>query len=123
MPTSALSLATLLAESGMPATSIDPSWIASSLLMQRISVLLPPPLGPQMTSTSPAPTNRSTDLRTCSAPNHLLTPRSSIIDGLPPSRSSRSDGVCHCGQTRAFSSHLIQAAQQRDPPLDRKSTR
>ena len=46
--------------------------------MQRISVLLPLPLGPQTTTTFPAAMLRSMSLSTCSAPNHLLTLRNSI---------------------------------------------
>jgi hypothetical protein len=47
-------------------------------LMQRISVLLPLPLGPQTTTTCPAAMLKSMSLSTCSAPNHLLTLRNSI---------------------------------------------
>ncbi len=47
--------------------------MVSNRLMQRIKVLLPLPLGPQTTTTFPAAMVRSMSLRTCSAPNHLLT--------------------------------------------------
>ena len=39
--------------SGMPSTRISPFWCSSSRLMQRISVDLPEPEGPQMTMRSP----------------------------------------------------------------------
>ena len=42
--------------------------------MQRMSVLLPEPEGPQTTTTSPAAILRSISLRTWWAPYHLLTP-------------------------------------------------
>src|SRR6516225_9138529 len=46
--------------------------------MQRMSVLLPLPLGPHTTTTSPALTFRFMLLRTWSEPNHLFTSRNSI---------------------------------------------
>src|SRR5258706_10313689 len=60
-------------ERRLPSTTISPPWIASSRLMQRISVLLPLPLGPQTTTTSPRPIVRSICWSTCSLPNHLST--------------------------------------------------
>jgi hypothetical protein len=56
-----------------PSTRRRPDWIASSRFTQRIRVLLPEPLGPQTTRTSPRATVRSTSRRTCSFPNHLFT--------------------------------------------------
>src|SRR4029079_3848123 len=53
--------------------------IGSSLLMQRSSVLLPDPLGPQMTTTSPRAISRSMPFRTCNPPKYLLTPRNVTI--------------------------------------------
>src|SRR6185369_12199050 len=61
-----------------PSTMISPDWTVSRRLMQRISVLLPLPLGPQTTTTCPATMLKSMSLSTCSAPNHLLTLRNSI---------------------------------------------
>lgn len=61
------------AESDKPSTIISPDWMLSKRLMQRINVLLPLPLGPQTTTTSPAPMVRSMSLRTWSEPNHLFT--------------------------------------------------
>src|SRR4030095_11151192 len=46
--------------------------------MQRMSVLLPLPLGPHTTTTSPPLTFRFMLLRTWSEPNHLSTLRNSI---------------------------------------------
>ena len=66
------------AESDKPSTIISPDWMVSKRLMQRISVLLPLPLGPQTTTTSPAPMVRWMSLRTWSEPNHLFTSRNSI---------------------------------------------
>ena len=61
------------AESDKPSTIISPDWIRSKRLMQRISVLLPLPLGPQTTTTSPPPIVRLMSLRTWGDPNHLFT--------------------------------------------------
>ncbi len=75
MPTSARSLASALPSSGSgtPSMVIVPSWIGSRRLMARHRVDLPEPDGPMTTTTSPRSTDRSMSLRTCSAPNHLLT--------------------------------------------------
>src|SRR5882757_7753661 len=62
-----------------PSTMRSPSLIASRPLMQRISVDLPEPLGPQTTTTSRGSTLSVMSFSTLSAPNHLLTPRKSIM--------------------------------------------
>src|SRR6201995_5009222 len=58
--------------SSMPSTTISPSWNSSSALMQRISVDLPEPDGPQITMRSPLPTVRSMSRSTWKSPYHLL---------------------------------------------------
>src|SRR5581483_11242340 len=58
--------------SSMPSTTISPSWNSSSALMQRISVDLPEPDGPQITMRSPLPTERSMSRSTWKSPYHLL---------------------------------------------------
>src|SRR5882757_1924448 len=62
-----------------PSTMRSPSLIASRPLMQRISVDLPEPLGPHTTTTSRGSTLSVMSFSTLSAPNHLLTPRKSIM--------------------------------------------
>src|SRR5512139_4120445 len=56
--------------------------MGSNALIQRISVLFPEPLGPQTTATSPYLMDRLISFRTCREPNHLLTPRNSIMKSL-----------------------------------------
>src|SRR6202000_2976438 len=56
----------------MPSTTMRPSWNSSSALMQRISVDLPEPDGPQITMRSPLPTERSMSRNTWKSPYHLL---------------------------------------------------
>src|SRR3546814_17713120 len=51
-----------------------PFCCSSSRLMQRISVDLPDPEGPQITMRSPLATVRSMSRRTWNCPYHLLTP-------------------------------------------------
>src|SRR5436190_16221667 len=53
---------------------ILPFWCSSSLLMQRMSVDLPEPEGPQMTIFSPWSTVRLMSRSTWNSPYHLLTP-------------------------------------------------
>ena len=70
--------------SGTPWTRTVPrSWV-SNRLMQRISVDLPDPDGPQMTTHSPSPMLRSTSRSTWNVPNHLLTSSNAIMDGVSP---------------------------------------
>ena len=57
-----------------PSRKMRPDWIGSSRLTQRRSVLLPLPLGPMMTSTSPGSTLRSMPSRTRLSPKLLWTP-------------------------------------------------
>src|SRR5436309_12473612 len=52
---------------------ISPLVCFSSPLKQRISVLLPEPLGPINATTSLLCTSKSTSLRTCLSPKYLLT--------------------------------------------------
>ena len=59
-----------------PSKKMRPAWIGSSRLTQRSSVLLPLPLGPMITSTSPAATSRSIPSRTRLSPKLLRTPSS-----------------------------------------------
>ena len=84
MPTSARRLASSLPSwgSGVPSRLIAPWSIVSSRLIARHSVDLPEPDGPMTTTTSPRATVRSMSRRTCSSPNHLLTP-SSTTRGAP----------------------------------------
>src|SRR5690554_389469 len=55
-------------------TSSWPESKGSSPLTQRISVDLPEPLAPMMTTTSPASTVRSMSFNTCSLPKCLFNP-------------------------------------------------
>ena len=57
----------------MPSTTMRPFCTVSSRLMQRISVDLPEPEGPQMTMRSPARTARSMSVSTWKSPNHLFS--------------------------------------------------
>src|ERR1700704_5302741 len=59
--------------SSMPSTMIWPFWCSSSRLMQRISVDLPEPEGPQMTMRSPLWTVRLMSFSTWNWPYHLWT--------------------------------------------------
>src|ERR1700676_4450021 len=59
-----------------------PPSMGASPLMQRNSVLLPDPLGPQITTTSACVTLRVTCFRTWLEPNHLSTQSISIIGGI-----------------------------------------
>ena len=61
-------------ESSMPSTTIRPRSCFSSRLMQRISVDLPEPDGPQTTTTSCRSIARSTSLSAWKSPNHFSTP-------------------------------------------------
>ena len=54
-----------------PSTINSPLSIGSSRLMQRMSVLLPEPLGPAMTIFSPSATSSEMPRKTCSRPNDL----------------------------------------------------
>src|SRR5690349_9492131 len=56
-----------------PHTSIEPSWIVSSRLMQRSAVLLPEPDWPISATTSPALISKETPFSTSSAPKRLTT--------------------------------------------------
>src|SRR6185503_20533364 len=51
-----------------------PFWMTSSWLMQRISVDLPEPEGPQITMRSPLATVRSISFSAWNEPYHLSTP-------------------------------------------------
>ena len=74
MPTSARTASTFLppAVRSMPSTTMRPFCTVSSRLMQRISVDLPEPEGPQITMRSPARTDRSMPVSTWNLPYHLL---------------------------------------------------
>src|SRR6266511_3212307 len=96
MPTSLRSRASgrPSAGSGAPSKWIVPESMGSSRLMLRHRVDLPDPEGPITTTTSPRSTVRSTSRKTCSDPNHLLTPSSMmsgsldwpVISVIPPVR-------------------------------------
>ena len=60
--------------SSMPSTTMWPFCTVSRRLMQRISVDLPEPEGPQITMRSPARTSRSMSVSTWKLPYHLSTP-------------------------------------------------
>ncbi len=62
----------LESERYIPSTIISPSSIGSSLLMVLRRVLLPPPLGPHITITSPLAISRLMFLNTWWSSNHLL---------------------------------------------------
>src|SRR5437868_9963430 len=66
--------------SSMPSTVISPSWNSSSALMQRISVDLPEPDGPQITMRSPLATSRLMSRSTWKSPYHLLRPEMLTIE-------------------------------------------
>ena len=68
-------------ESITPSTTMSPCWCSSSRLMQRISVDLPEPDGPQTTIFSPSLTSRLMSESTWNWPNHLFTPLSVITEG------------------------------------------
>ena len=57
-----------------PSTTMSPCCTRSRPLTVRISVDLPDPDGPHTTTTSPVSTASSIPRKTCSLPNHLLTP-------------------------------------------------
>src|SRR5437588_7572904 len=56
-----------------PSIYISPLVAFSNAFRQRISVLLPEPLGPISATTSLLRTSKSTSLRTCLSPKNLLT--------------------------------------------------
>ncbi len=66
--------------------------------MQRISVDLPEPEGPQMTMRSPARTSRSTSVNTWKWPYHLLTfsmrMMGSVMTGEPQFAGNAGRSVC-----------------------------
>src|SRR5216110_2194732 len=66
------------APSTRPSTITSPRCTGPRPLMQRMSVLLPEPEGPQTTTTSPVAIVRSMSRRTWSLPNHLLARLNSI---------------------------------------------
>src|SRR3954453_23051256 len=76
MPTSRRTSSTRrrLGPNSMPSTVIWPSWNSSSALMQRISVDLPEPEGPQITMRSLLATSRLMSRSTWKSPYHLLRP-------------------------------------------------
>ncbi len=63
----------------MPFTTISPFWKASSPFTVLMSVDLPEPDGPQITTTSPFSTFVVQSVSTWKAPYHLLTSRTSIM--------------------------------------------
>src|SRR3982751_6161420 len=93
MPTSRRTAATLRrpAARSTPSTTIRPFCAVSSRLMQRMSVDLPEPDGPQMTIRSPGRTDRLMLLRTWKCPNHLSSPSMRMIGSAPPSLIAAAD--------------------------------
>src|SRR6478735_3338045 len=84
----------MLSSSRCPFTTMLPCWIGSRRLMQRISVDLPEPEGPQSTIFSPLRTMRSTLRRAWYPPYHFCTPFISIrilscMDSAPLSDGGR----------------------------------
>src|SRR5580704_11042466 len=74
MPTSRRTARTSgVLRSSMPSTTMEPSSARSRALMQRISVDLPDPDGPQNTIRSPCAASRLTLRSAWKSPNHLLT--------------------------------------------------
>ena len=65
--------------SGVPSMETVPDVGSSSQSTQRMSVDLPEPDGPMITTFSPRLTVRLMSLRTCRSPKYLLRPRISII--------------------------------------------
>src|SRR6266545_3306580 len=90
MPTSRLTSSIFLRSSvnSMPSTTTRPRCQLSIRLMQRKSVDLPLPDGPQMTMRSPRITLRSTSRSTWNSPNHLLKPTISTATGFRVVRMS-----------------------------------
>ena len=84
MPTSrrTLSICFKSPVNSMPSTTMVPFWCSSRRLMQRMSVDLPDPEGPQMTIRSARLTVRSMSRRTWNSPNHLFIPSIRIIGSL-----------------------------------------
>ena len=75
------SIALTSSASSTPSTTSRPCWCSSSRLMQRISVDLPEPEGPQMTMRSPLATSRSMSRSTWKLlPYHLLTLSKVMMD-------------------------------------------
>ena len=62
--------------------------------MQRISVDLPEPDGPQITMRSPRATRRSMPLSTWKSPNHLFRPSITIAGASPDVSAAALDRVC-----------------------------
>ena len=75
--------------SSTPSTMTRPCCQSSIRLMQRSSVDLPPPEGPQITMRSPRMTCRLTSRSTWNAPNHLFTPLMSTAISFRVVRMSR----------------------------------
>src|SRR3954470_23627895 len=68
--------------SSMLSMTIWPSWNSSSAFMQRISVDLPDPDGPQITMRSPLATSRLMSRSTWKSPYHLLRPATLTIESV-----------------------------------------
>src|SRR4051794_26162901 len=105
MPTSRRTASTLrrLAARSTPSTTIRPFCAVSSRLMQRMSVDLPEPDGPQMTIRSPGRTDRVMSVRTWKCPNHLSSPSMRMIGSAPLSliATARASRRLHGGQLGA----------------------
>ena len=125
-----------------------PAWIGSRRLTHRSSVLLPLPLGPITTSTSPVCTSRSMPSRTRLSPKLFRTPSSrrigprcrlgvsvsaacAVLTGIPRSmdapgrRLSSSDERFKAAPGRKSSAgHLVSVGRQvYSPPARRQATR
>src|SRR3954471_15943121 len=84
----------------MPSTTISPESISSRPLMQRISVLLPEPDGPQTTTTELFVTVAEQSSRTRKSPKDFVTLRISIIG--PVGRGRRAEGGAQGGLRARF---------------------
>ena len=120
MPTSRRTSSIFLRSSvsSMPSTTTRPRCQLSSRLMQRSSVDLPLPDGPQITMRSPRMTLRSMSRSTWKSPNHLLKPAISTATGFRVvrhvGRAARAGTVgCDCPRSMMPEAALNSAGRYR----------
>src|SRR5262249_27260368 len=111
--TSAMRLTSLPSE--MPSTTTSPSWNGSSPLMQRSTVDLPEPEGPQITMRSPRRTVRSTSRSTLNSPNHLCRPLISTAISPPARLGATASGLSSTALIVVPSAPLADAEPALDP--------